>query len=158
MVTAEIQGLDKVGGSLGSLPALIEAGVKVEGEAAAYALVWEWGSARLTQPGPKTVLSTNPDGVPAILTLTAPHGFIRVNKARYMEIVQEEIARIPKGAVEELPRRIREALGYAMERCSNLIVVTAPYDTGLLASSIKPVADNDPLLGISSTALEMGAW
>lgn len=84
-VTMQVAGLEKLGASLQNLPLTMASGVKVVGPAVGYALCWEWGSARIKKPGPKTLWSTNPEGQPAILTRTAPFGFVRVNRTAYKQ-------------------------------------------------------------------------
>lgn len=149
-VTAKLAGLEGLDALL-SLPAVIEAGVAVEGEAASYALTWEWGSARMEKPGPKTALSTNPDGELAILSRQAPHGFIRVNQERYLQIAREEMRRI-----QFSESSIRGAMDETAERCADLIAETAPVDTGELSGSIRAVKDGDDLLRESGSALDLG--
>src|ERR1700677_1413311 len=91
-VTCTVKGLDSIANALAKLPTTMQAGAKVRGERnTAFALVWEWGSLRLTKPGPKTVWGTNPNGEARILTKTAPLGYIRVNKQKYIEFIQKEV-------------------------------------------------------------------
>jgi hypothetical protein len=163
-VTMRIEGIEKATSAFNSLPDEIRAGVKVSGESAAYALVWEWGSARMKQPGPKTLWSTNPAGQPAILTLTAPEGYIRVNELKYREIIREEYKKanfdVP---AKQWPLVIKTFLTAAAERCAQLISDTAPIDTGQLKSEIVAVLPDDDLLTTGSpndygdTELDVGS-
>lgn len=110
----------------------------VRGKPAAYALVWEWGRADV-RPGPKTMLSTNPAGETMVMTRTAPHGFIRVNSAKYRLILRQEFAKIKwsRVALKRIPERVEEALRAAAKRIAELISDTAPVDTGDLRRAIR---------------------
>ena len=125
-----------------------EAGVKVEGPAAAYALVWEWGNARQTQIGPKTTLGTNPDGKRVFLSIQAPEGYIRVNAPLYAAAIKEEMAKVKfsgtsTGAISD---QLRKAAVASVQRIADIIKDHAPVDTGQLHDSIKIVMPGDPLL------------
>ncbi len=69
----------------------IKISLSITGPAAAYALVWEWGSTRITKPGPKTTWGENPNGDRVILTKTAPLGYIRTNIPEFRKIIREEM-------------------------------------------------------------------
>jgi hypothetical protein len=147
-VSLKIEGLDRLDSQLRSLPDVIEGGVKVVGAAAAYALVWEWGSARLSQPGPKTLWSTNPDGNPAILTKTAPLGYIRVNHDEYLRVLKQELALADWAdkVVAQWPEMIKKHMIKVSDICAAIIAQTAPIDTGQLRESLVAVAPDDPIL------------
>src|SRR5580765_2079633 len=70
----------------------VRGGVISEGDAAAYALVWEWGNARQTKEGPKTVRGINPDGQPVWLSIQAPYGYIRIHEAESVNIIEMVLA------------------------------------------------------------------
>lgn len=155
--TLQIAHADKLVQQIQNLPNLIQGGVKVDGESAAYSLVWEWGSARLAAigkdpPGPKTLWSTNPNGEMTVLTLTAPHGFIRINTERYREILRERYkdADLPNTPIKQWESKIKKLLQGASAICAGVIADAAPIDSGDLRSQIEPVAPDDPIL-ISGT-------
>jgi hypothetical protein len=126
----------------------ISAGVASFGEAAAYAEVWEWGNARQTKEGPKTVLGINPDGDNVWLSIQAPVGYISVNENLYWDILKQELGKVKfsssnaKGITEELEKASLKA----MKRIRDLIADTAPYDKGDLSESFQVVKPNDVLL------------
>jgi hypothetical protein len=137
-ITLEIQNLDKIADMFAALPEKLEAGVKVVGDATAYSLVWEHGSARMHKPGPKTVLSTNPAGQPAILSLQAPHGYIRINRQQYIEILHEQFSQLKlDGAPRTWTSKLTKFLNTSADLCADVISETAPVDSGLLSESIK---------------------
>jgi hypothetical protein len=148
-VTMGVKNLDRLAEAFdegaGSRPT-IQMGVKVVGPAAAYAMVWEWGSARLTKPGPKTTWGVNPAGEVVILTLTAPNGYIRIHKPEYRQIIREEMNLIPWNEMgpRQIRKKIAEALAAASQRCAELIAESAPYDTGELEKSIVAITTDDP--------------
>lgn len=148
MVTVEVKGLDVLTQAFSSLPNRISAGVKVTGPASAYALVWEWGSSKLTKPGPKTLWSVNPAGQPAILTQTAPLGYIRVNHQMYIKIIKEEFKKLKlaKTAVSNWKSKLDGMMWKAAVRCATLISDTAPIDEGDLRAGIVAVNEPDPIL------------
>lgn len=142
-VTVRVVNIDNVISALkqgvGSRPT-IRLGLKISGPAAAYALIWEWG--RVTcNPGPKTMMSTNPDGELVVMTKTAPHGFIRVNRNQFRKYVREELGTINwKGTkITQLRIQIANALERAAHRCADLIADTAPVDSGDLREAIRAV-------------------
>ncbi len=153
-----IGGLDNLDRVFANLPNNVDAGVKLVGEAAEYGLVWEWGRVDV-KPGPKTLWSTSPGGYPAVLTITAPHGWIRVNRDQYVAILKDEMRRANFANTHptQWPEKMRTVLGLAAERCANLMAVTAPIDTGLLRSSIQPVREGDPILDEVGSALDLGS-
>jgi hypothetical protein len=142
-----ISGLDNLDRVFASLPNRVSAGVKLVGEAANYGLTWEFGRVDI-KPGPKTMWSDSPAGYPAVMTITAPFGWIRINREQYISILREELGRanFANTGPGQWPEKLRTVLGYAAERCGNVMAETAPMDTGLLRSSIFPVPDGDPLL------------
>jgi len=127
---------------------MITSGVMSVGEAAAYALVWEWGNVRQTQPGPKTVLGTNPDGDEVWLSIQAPFGYIKIHENSYYEILKIELKKVkfegtnPKAITKEL----EEAAFRAMKQIAKLIGDYAPIDKGDLSKSFVAVRPGDPSL------------
>jgi hypothetical protein len=126
----------------------VNAGVASVGEAAAYAEVWEWGNARQSEAGPKTVLGTNPDGEQVWLSIQAPSGYIKINENAYWDALKKELSKVkfsgtnPKAITEELAAAGKRA----MKICAELIADSAPVDKGTLRDSFKVVEDGDPLL------------
>lgn len=159
-VSLEIGNLDALDRMIRDLPSVREAGVAVGGDAAAYALVWEWGSARIHRPGPKTTWGENPSGDRVVLTLTAPHGFIRIHNEKYIQFLIEAFQRITWGslAISDWPKAIDEMLNGVAKQCSNFISEGAPFDTGDLKASIYPVGPDDALLiGDEDEIIEVAA-
>jgi hypothetical protein len=154
VLTLEVVGIDKLEKSLASLPNRVHAGVKVFGTDSkgasnvVKALIWEWGSARMKQPGPKTLWSVNPAGKPAILTLTAPLGFIRVNQKQYVQIAKDEFSKTDwsKLSLNQYLAAVIDVAAAVSRRCASLISDTAPIDEGDLRAHIVPVQPGDPLL------------
>src|SRR4051812_13207421 len=108
-LSMQIKNLDKLAAAfdegVGARPT-VNMGVRVVGPAAAYAMVWEFGAAWLSKPGPRTTWGVNPAGEVVILTLTAPMGYIRIHRPEFRRIVREEMDLI---AWSELgPRQIRK--------------------------------------------------
>ena len=127
---------------------LTEAGVKVEGPAAAYALVWEWGNSRQTQIGPKTTLGTNPDGKQVFLSLQAPTGYIRIGMPLYVAALKEALSKVrftgtSTGAISS---ELEKAAVRAARAMAEIIKEHAPVDTGELHDDIKVVMPGDSLL------------
>lgn len=157
METTELIGLGKLVGGLSSLPVAVEAGVKVSGEAAGYALVWEWGRVGVS-PGPKTLWSDNPDGEIRVLTLTAPHGWIRVNRIRYETLLKQKVGALnfASSPIEQWAKMLEGAVESAASESMEIMVETAPIDTGLLRGSLSVVKGGDPLLEDNDGALDLG--
>jgi flavin-binding protein dodecin len=127
---------------------LVEAGVKVEGPAAAYALVWEWGNARQTKKGPKTTLGINPDGERVWLTIQAPHGYIRVGEPLYVKALQKELSKVrfTSTSTGSISQELQNAAIRAAKTMRDIIKEHAPVDSGELRDGIKLVEPGDPLL------------
>jgi len=137
----------------------IRGGVVSEGDAAAYALVWEWGNARQTQKGPKTVRGENPDGESVWLTIQAPMGYIRINEAEYIRIIEDQLGAMDLGNLET-GQDIRKAMKAASGRAANLIAEVikqfAPIDSGALRDSIGAADPDDPDLAMDEPEMELG--
>jgi hypothetical protein len=137
----------------------VRGGVQSEGDAAAYALVWEWGNARQTQKGPKTTLGTNPDGEQVWLSIQAPYGYIRINEAEYIKIIENELGSMDFGGMgtgQEILDAIRESSGFAAQKIAEIIREHAPVDSGMLRESIQPCHPDDPDLETEDEELELG--
>jgi hypothetical protein len=125
----------------------------------AYALVWEFGRVGI-KPGPKTVLSTNYEGEEVVLTIQAPHGYIRIHQEDYKQIMADEFskadwANTPMNRWDAL---LRDVVNNAAARCAELIIEGAPVDSGDLVMSIEPVEVGDSILGSEQPgALDIGA-
>lgn len=147
-VTLEIKNIAPAVAAFSAIPDVVNSGVKIVGPASEYALVWEWGSSRITQPGPKTTWGTNPNGETVILTLTAPNGYIRVNQEAYKQYINEELGKLQlsRKPIKEWGKLITGAMHEAAIRAAILIGDSAPIDTGELRSSVEPVSHEDPIL------------
>ncbi len=119
----------------------IRIGLRLNGPAARYALVWEWGSSVLSKPGPKTTWGTNPDGETVILTKTAPYGYIRTNIPTFRKIIREEMDLVDWAgvSVRSLRKTLQQVLESASGRIAHVIAEAAPYDTGQLYEAIETI-------------------
>lgn len=137
----------------------IRGGVASEGEAAAYALVWEWGNARQTKKGPKTTLGINPDGSQVWLSLQAPSGYIRINEPEYIAILEKELSEADFKSLDAAS--IRAAMQLAAirssEKIAELIRETVPVDSGDLRESIVAMDPDDKDLEDVDEGLELGS-
>jgi hypothetical protein len=126
----------------------IEAGVGVEGPAAAYALVWEWGNIRQTKIGPKTTIGTNPDGERVFLSIQAPHGYIRVNTPLYWAAFEQEIGRLKftSTTAEGIHEEFQQVVERTASRVRDIIREHVPVDTGQLYDDIRVISAGDDLL------------
>lgn len=126
---------------------LYSAGVVSEGEAAQYALVWEWGNVRQTQIGPKTTLGMNPNGEQVFLSIQAPYGYIRINELRYMIAAEQELRDT------DLKGNTSSGVGDALKKCARRISKkmveitqeTVPIDSGALHRSLQPLDPDDDI-------------
>jgi hypothetical protein len=148
-VTLKVKNLDslrdKFKMGLGARPT-VRMGIILQGPAAAYALVWEFGRVDIN-PGPKTQWGTNPDGETVVLTKTAPYGYIRVNRAKYRQFVREEFYKQSWKGIKpnQIPKVVQALLARAADKCAELIAQTAPEDTGELKSEIRAVELTGPV-------------
>lgn len=122
---------------------IVRGGVMSYGEAAAYALVWEFGNARQTKEGPKTTLGITPDGEQVWLSIQAPSGYIRIHDAEFREILTEELGRVLIFSTN-LRKELEDASYRAARRIAPLIESTAPVDEGKLVASVLALYANDP--------------
>lgn len=127
---------------------MISAGVASVGDAANYAEVWEWGNIRQTQPGPKTVEGTNPNGEQVWLSIQAPYGYIQIHDSQYWDILTEELNKIQfkSKTAQGITKELQHASKIAMMRCAVLVANSAPVDRGDLAASFEVIEDGDILL------------
>lgn len=141
-------GEDDFLGALFGKDEVVEVGVSVDGPAAAYAEVWEWGNARQTKQGPRTVLGTNPDGEQVWLSSQAPYGYIRINTEKYLEAARKALGKLPFHATnpKQLTEELQKAGVESMKECVQILHDAAPVDTGQLQSSFHVVEDGDELL------------
>ncbi len=131
---------------LKDLDQTVEAGLLATGDAAAYAEVWEWGNARQTEQGPKTVLGINPDGETVWLSTQAPMGYIAIHTDKYMMIIQDELGKLALKGGEGTKAELVGVAHQAMERIKEVVQETAPVDTGQLRDSFQVVDDGDSAL------------
>lgn len=131
-------------GRFKDLDQIVEGGLMATGPAAAYAEVWEWGNARQTKQGPKTVLGVNPDGDTVWLSTQAPMGYIAIHTDKYLAIIQSEIIKLAleggTGGRNELKAIVRSSL----EQIKEVVSEHAPVDSGQLRDCFRVVEDGDP--------------
>lgn len=140
-LTALLLGMDQLEQALRALPDRVEAGVKLTGEAVVRGLVWEYGRVAI-EPGPKTMHSTNMDGEDRVLTVTAPRGWIRVNRDRYEKLLKEKTAsvQLTASSISEWAGLLQHTVLEAAEESHDIMEETAPEDTGLLKASLLTVS------------------
>jgi hypothetical protein len=127
----------------------VQAGVASVGEAAAYALTWEFGNAHQTKKGPKTTKGHNPvTGEVVWLTIQRPHGYIRLNENRYWEILKDEMGKVTfrGNTASEINSELEACATSTMKRIAKLISETAPVASGALSDSFEVVKPGDSLL------------
>lgn len=126
----------------------IEAGMASVGDAAAYALVWEWGNLRQTKEGPRTIKGINPDGSEVFLSSQAPFGYIRVNEGRYWGIINEELAKVnlDQSTTRAMQAELKRAAKEITKRMTEVTKETVPVGHGDLKDSLRPVNPGDALL------------
>lgn len=137
----------------------VEGGIASVGDAAAYALVWEWGNARQTQVGPKTVVGTNPDGERVYLSIQAPMGYVRVNTPEFLAVIDDEIGKISFRRLDAavLKALLVKASANIGKRIADIIKDTVPVDSGQLKASITVVGPDDDLLASTDDENEIGS-
>jgi hypothetical protein len=138
---------------------LVRGGVVSEGEAASYALVWEWGSARQTKEGPKTVKGINPDGEEVWLSIQAPFGYIRIHEAEFVRIIEEKLANTDFSNTEtgkQVRDEMKKASLQAAEAIAEILREGAPRDRGDLQESIQAADPDDPDLAVEDEDIELG--
>jgi len=127
---------------------MAEAGVGVVGPAAAYALVWEWGSARIQKPGPRTTWGTNPDGSRVVLSLQAPHGYIRVNEPLFIAALERALDKLSFSGTtpDEIHDELNQVAIATAKAIRQIIQEHVPVDTGQLHDEIRLIEPGDALL------------
>jgi hypothetical protein len=137
----------------------IRGGVISEGDAAAYALVWEWGNARQTKQGPKTVKGQNPDGEEVWLSIQAPFGYIRIHEPEFVRIIEFQLGNTDFSSAEtgkEIRDEMKRASAAAAAMIAEVLRDVAPKDSGALRESIGPADPNDPDLAVDDEEIELG--
>lgn len=159
-VTATITGIDELAKQLSSLPSQVRSGVKTTDELAfVIATVWDLGYVtRSINPGPKTLWSVNVGGDPKVLTITAPTGFIRIQRNQYLGVLKDEFA---KANFAHKPFDVWGHLAETMmrnaaQRCAAIIAGAAPIDTGKLRDSIVAAEPGDEALKTSAGFMAAG--
>lgn len=145
-LTVRVGGIDRITAALSSLPSKVDVGIAATDELNYIkAMVWDLGYVHRTiKPGPKTMWSVNVYGDPKVLTITAPTGFIRVNRRIYLSIVRQELANanFSRTPLSAWPKLIETAMTNAAQRCLEVIVAAAPVDTGELRESLVVTVGN----------------
>jgi len=134
----------------------IKSGVVVVGDAAAYALVWEYGNKRQHKQGPRTVIGTNPKGDMEWMSSQAPFGYIRVHERDYMDAVMFELgrAKFDQPDAAAMTRELEKRASNASKLIAEIIKDSAPHDSWDLAHAIKVVDASDPILDLESDNFE----
>lgn len=159
-VTLQITGVEALVESLRSLPSSVTSGVKTRDELNYIkALVWDMGYVtRKIKPGPKTLWSVNVLGESKVLTITAPTGFIRINRNRYLGILRDEFqkANFPGSPLSQWPQLAETMMSNAAIRCAQVVSTAAPIDKGDLRASIVAAKPGDPQLAGSGLLYTSG--
>lgn len=137
----------------------VRGGIVSEGDAAAYALVWEWGNARQTKEGPKTVKGINPDGDEVWLSIQAPFGYIRIHEPDFVRIIIDKLAATDFSetvTAKEVRAEMEKASASSAELIAELIRQGAPVDSGDLRESLQAADPNDPDLAVDDEDMELG--
>lgn len=147
-VTMVISGIEELAASLSSLPDRVVSGVRTTDRLNYIkALVWDMGYVtRVIKPGPKTLWSVNVLGEPKVLTITAPTGFIRIQRNTYVAILKDEFAKadFPSHDISGWRAVAEEMMRNAAQRCAAAISTRAPIDKGDLRASIVAADPGDP--------------
>lgn len=147
-----------------ALPNHVRAGIAVRGKAARYAQVWEWGTLRFKQPGPKTQWGSNPDGDGMrIFTKTAPSGYVRMHKVQFYDMVKLAVTSISvQSSLSDgsYQQKLTDNINKAATEIAQIMAKDAPIDTGLLRASIQAVgtSDVDTLLQAAFRPLLIGGF
>jgi hypothetical protein len=145
-----LTGIEELVASLSSVPANVTSGVKATDRLNFIkSLVWDMGYVHRTiKPGPKTLWSVNVLGEPKVLTITAPTGFIRINRNRYIGILRDEFAKadFANHPIEQWGELAKTMMRSAAQRCAAVVSTAAPIDTGELRASIVAAEPGDAAL------------
>lgn len=137
----------------------VRGGVVSEGDAAAYALVWEWGNARQAKEGPKTVKGMNPDGEEVWLSVQAPFGYIRIHEPAFIKIIEERLSEIDFSetvTAKQVRDEMKKASAAAAEMIADILRESVPKDSGDLRESIQAADPDDPDLAVEDEDIELG--
>lgn len=137
----------------------IRGGVVSEGDAASYALVWEWGNSRQTKEGPKTVKGVNPDGEEVFLSVQAPFGYIAIHEPEFLNIIQTALGEADfsdANTAGDIVKEMKRVSAIAGERIAEMLRQVAPLDRGGLRESIEPADPDDPELAQTDVDIEIG--
>lgn len=131
----------------------VSVGIAVVGDAADYALVWEWGNTRQKKSGPRTVRGTNPNKKMTWMSSQAPFGYIRINEPFMQRIVDEVISDIDfdQPSANALSRVLTDGAKKISKAIAEVIRNDAPLGSadfgdphpGLLKRSIVALDPND---------------
>lgn len=134
----------------------IKVGVAVVGDPAAYALVWEWGNTRQTQPGPRTVLGTNPNGEMVWMSSQAPFGYIRRNEEHFWDALENSLGKVrfDQPDAHSMTLELERAAVRAAKMVVEILHENAPRDSGDLADAFVVVDPTDPILDRDSDNYE----
>lgn len=137
----------------------VRGGVVVEGDAAAYALVWEWGNVRQVKEGPKTVKGINPDGEEVWLSVQAPFGYIRIHEPDFLRILMEKLSAIDFSKAstgKQIRDEMKKASAASGEAIAELLREFAPRDKGDLREALQAADPDDPDLAVDNEEIELG--
>lgn len=133
--------------ALASVPSATAALGIADQEVAAYARVLEYGSIveqpPWPTPGARTTLAVDPEsGARVVVSLQAPHGFIRAQAPQFPALIARALAApadwLDADAVQShIARALRDASQAALERIRS----AAPRDSGRLAQSLQALTD-----------------
>lgn len=143
-----LENLDEVLLELEGHDQMFFAGVASIGEAAGYALIWEWGNVRQLKDGPSTCQGVNPDGSTVWLSVQAPYGYISLNSPLYWAIVQEELTQVKFATTDpaEMSDEFSKAMSRIAKRIAPIIRDAAPMESGALRESITALDPEDSIL------------
>jgi len=137
----------------------VSGGIASVGAAAVYALVWEWGNARQTKKGPKTVMGVNPDGERVWLSIQAPEGYIRINTPQFLDALDKALASVSFRTLtaKAIRAEIEKANLVASQKIVMILQQTAPEDSGDLRESFTILRPNDPDLNSNEDDLDLSS-
>ena len=137
----------------------VRGGIASEGEAAGYALVWEWGNVRQTKKGPKTVMGVNPEGERVWLSIQAPFGYIRINTPQFLDALDQALAAVSFRSLTAAAMReeIERASLKAATKIYLILQQVAPEDSGALKESFTILTADDPDLNSNEDDLDLSS-
>jgi hypothetical protein len=137
----------------------VRGGIVVEGDAAAYALVWEWGNVRQVKQGPKTVKGINPDGSEVWMSIQAPSGYIAIHETEFLQIINYQLGQIDLSEAEtgkDIRDEMKKASLASARMIAEIIRDFAPVDKGALREGIEAADPDDPDLAVEDDDIELG--